>query len=53
MTERIEQLERSVRRWKRVCLRLVLLLLCSLFTGGTVIGLLMRQLAGQFDFMLP
>jgi hypothetical protein len=53
MNERIEQLESSVRRWKRVCLALVLVILCLLAGGGTVIGLLMRQLPGHFDFMFP
>jgi hypothetical protein len=53
MNERIEQLEMSVRRWKRVCLGLVLVILCLLAGSGTVVGLLMRQLPGQFDFMFP
>jgi hypothetical protein len=53
MNERIEQLESSVRRWKRVCLGLVLFVLCLLAGSGTVIGLLKRQLPGQFDFMFP
>ena len=53
LIERNRQLERAVRRWKRVCLGLVLLVLCLLAGGGTVIGLLMRQLPGQFDFMFP
>jgi hypothetical protein len=53
MNERIEQLESSVRRWKRLCLGLVLVILCLLAGSGTVIGLLMTQLPGQFDFMFP
>jgi|SRR5579859_5791151 len=53
MNERIEQLEQALRRWKRVCLGLVLFILCLFAGSGTMIGLLMRQLPGQFDFMFP
>jgi hypothetical protein len=53
MNERIEQLESSVRRWKRACLGLVLVILCLLAGSGTVIGLLVSQLPGQFDLMMP
>jgi hypothetical protein len=42
MNRRIEQLERSV-----------LLVLCMLAGSGTGIGLLISQLPGRVDFMMP
>jgi hypothetical protein len=53
LLDRIAALERSVRRWRRVSLCLALLLLCSLAIGGTTVGLMMANLPGRFDFLMP
>jgi hypothetical protein len=47
MNERVERLERSVRRWRLATFMLGILLLCTLATGGTIIAMLMSQLSGQ------
>jgi hypothetical protein len=44
MSERIEYLERSVRRWRLVSVALAILLACSLACGGTFTTLLLMHL---------
>jgi hypothetical protein len=47
LASRVEQLERSVRRWRLATLVFAVLFLCTLATGGTLVTMLMIQLPEQ------
>jgi len=50
--ERIEQLERRVRRWRLVSFVLAVLLVCALAVGGTFVVVLMVQAPDRREMQL-
>jgi hypothetical protein len=51
--ERIEQLERSVKRWRLVSLVLALLLICAVAIGGIFAVVPATHARGEFWLWLP
>lgn len=50
--DRLEQLERSVRRWRLATLVFAVLLVCSIAAGGTVNLMLMLEMPAQRELMM-
>jgi hypothetical protein len=53
LVERNRQLERSVKRWRLICLCLALLLTCAVAVGGIRASIPATQERGNFWHFLP
>ncbi len=53
LSERIQQLEHQVRRWRQISLLLALLLICALAVAATLTALPATQEHGDFWLWLP